>query len=155
VKARDVRGFVYALDPLRGQREWALEAARIELARLQAESREMKAERDRLVAGCDEQSAQASKAWTTRSDPATHAQRLASMAVLHARRSAIDVQLGELAQRIDLVRRKCIECTHRLDVLDQHRADALVHFRAQLSRRQAVAADDEWSMRAQAREEQT
>ncbi|AMO22196.1 hypothetical protein GCM10027034_25040 [Ramlibacter solisilvae] len=148
MSARPVRGFDYALEPVRRRREWQLEAAQAELGRVQRALAECEADRERVETECAAEASVAGRAWSARPDPVAQSHRLAYLAALQQRRKDVEAEAAELARQVADVRRKCLERQRQLDVLDEHRGDALAEHLAEATRRQAVQADQEWSARA-------
>lgn len=143
----DVRGFDYALEPLRKRQTWQLEALQAKLglanqeiagATLQLEQRN-----DRLR----EQHAMACDAVTQRINPALHRRSLQWLARLREEISLAQAQLGELRKKRAALLAECVAKQNKLSVIERHRDECLAEYAQTHQNRLAAAADGEWLAR--------
>lgn len=144
----DLRGFEYALEPIRRQRQWQFDAALARLGKLQGEVARWDAERDRLHEECVVQAARASQVWTDRADPTAQARLLGYLAALQQRHADAEREIATLAARVDLARQECAAQQQKLEVLVQHRADTLKDYAVEQHRKAGAHADQEWVAQA-------
>lgn len=142
------RSFTYALEPARSHREWKFSEAQLRLAALQREFNEYVALREELEAECKVGAARTSQSWASKRDPAAQARMLGYLATVRQRQVANEEAIAQLEQRITLARKECVERQQRVEVLDQHRAEAFRDFSLDAERKFAAQADQEWSARS-------
>lgn len=145
---QDLRGFVYALEPVRVKAQWQLEALQRELATAAARAAALREEAQALGAHF-EAFARAARAPTSgRVDPAQAHRALAylsdvqrQLAALAAQRSSADAQQTALQQRV-------AEQRLALDALDEDRERCRSEHVAERLRQHAIEADDDWLVRS-------
>jgi flagellar biosynthesis chaperone FliJ len=141
------RGFRYALEPVRQQREWKLQAAQARLAALQAELAACESRIAQLNEQCAREAAAAARAWQRGRDPASKAAALAWLARLQRDAQLAGDEAGRLRAEVAQAREQCAARQRELEALVQHREDALREHRGEMERRSAAQADAEWCAR--------
>lgn len=143
----DMRRFQYALDPVRRQGLWRLEA----LQALQASvSRELDAERARLDELRSDHAAQcraAEQALAERFDPAAYQPLVRWLAQLRARIVAREGEVAALERRREEVGAQCREQQRKVDAVEKHREECVAEFRVDEDSRLATEADRDWLTR--------
>lgn len=132
MKDVDIRGFAYALEPLRQRRRWQLDAALAALAQAQRLLDETEARLSELREAHDTQARALSEAALRRLDAGAHRRALAYLTHLRERAKLLEAERD--AQRLarDQQRRDCIDRQLRQDGLETQarRADRLRRRRA-------------------------
>lgn len=143
----DLRGFDYALEPLRRKRGWQLEASQAALVRAEAELRRALEELAELRDAYEAERQQASRALLARSDPSAHRRGLGWLV---SRRRSI-AQAEEVAARLREERKaivaRCRVEQQELDVVERHRDECAAEFIRQSEARAYSEADREWLAR--------
>lgn len=145
---QDLRGFAYALEPVRLKAQWQLEALQRELAAATARATALRDEAQALGARL-ETLARAARAPTSgRIDPAQAYRALAylsdvqrRLAALAVQRNTADAQQAALQQRVGAQRLA-------LDALDEDRERCRGEHVAERLRQNAIEADDDWLVRS-------
>ncbi|WP_390342952.1 hypothetical protein ACFJIS_21340 [Variovorax boronicumulans] len=150
VKDVDIRGFAYALEPLRQRRRWQLDAALAALAQAQRLLDETEARLSELREAHDTQARALSEAALRRLDAGAHRRALAYLTHLRERAKLLEAERD--AQRLarDQQRRDCIDRQLRQDGLEKHKQDALTDFADDVRRRLANEQDRDWLARSAA-----
>ncbi|MDB5874612.1 MAG: hypothetical protein JWQ07_4054 [Ramlibacter sp.] len=148
----DLRGFDYALESVRTQRRWQLDAELVRLGDLKRRLAECCATRDDLNRQSELQAEEAAHAWQSRRDPASHARLLGYLASLHQRRSEVEVDIHALTESVRETHRQCARKQTRVQVLDEHRTASQKAYVLQLQRKIDAEADRDWSARSTSRE---
>jgi hypothetical protein len=143
----DLRGFSYALEPVRRQREWKLDAAQARLGTLQRQVARSEAERAAIEEECRIQAGQVSRAWMARPDPAAQVRLLAFLSALHQRRVDAEREIADLKTQLDEARRDCASRQQDLEVLNLHRVETVRAYGAEQFRKSSVQADQDWGAR--------
>jgi hypothetical protein len=143
----DLRGFAYALEPVRRQRQWQFDAALARLGELRRQIAEWDVERERLRQECVAQAARAAQLWTLRVDPTAQARLLGYLAALQQRQVDAEREIAALNESVEIARQECAAQQQKLEVLDQHRSDTLKAFATEQHRKSGTQADQEWSAR--------
>lgn len=143
----DLRGFAYALEPLRQQRQWQLDAALARLGELRRQIGEWEAQRDALHQECQTQAARAARVWTARADPTAQRRLLGYLAALQQRHADAEREIAALGELAEQARRECATQQQKLEVLDQHRAETLKGYTVEQHRKSGVQADQDWAAR--------
>lgn len=145
--AGDLRGFVYALDPVVRQHEWAYEA---ELGRLGQAQRLLADARGALETQLQEQAAQAALAQELlrqRGDPQAYRLVLSYLAEVQggivAARSAVQRREAECTE----VRNRCLVLHRKIDGFAQDRVRCQREHVQEQARRAEVEADRDWIAR--------
>ena len=141
------RGFRYALDPVRQQRQWKLEAAQTQLAKLQAERAACAKRIAELEAACARDAAAAAQAWLKVRDPASKTAALAFLARLQREAQSARDEAQRIDRELGEAREECAARQRESEAMEQHRDDALRAHRTELQRRASVQADADWSAR--------
>ena len=151
VRDVDVRGFVYALEPVRQRQQWRLDKLMSALARAQQVLAETEARIDALQAQHDEQARNAAQALLQRMDPRAHRQALGFLMHLREQRKQMeDLRDAQLAEK-DRLRKDCMDLQLRLDGLSRHKEEALSRYADEVRQRDSNEQDRDWLARAAAR----
>ncbi len=142
------RGFAYALEPARNQREWKLASAQMRLAAVQRELSELHALRQQLDDECLTTARRIGLAWASKPDVAAQSGALAWLSQLRQRQVSNQQALDIVSAQLLLARRDCVARQEALDVLDDHRAAALGDFVREEERKFATQADQDHSARS-------
>ena len=143
----DLRGFAYALEPVRQQRQWQFDAALARLGELRRQIAEWEAQRDALHEECQAQAARAARVWTARVDPSAQARLLGYLAALQQRRADAEREIAALDELAQSARRECMAQQQKLEVLDQHRTETLKDYATEQHRKSGAQADQDWAAR--------
>lgn len=145
---QDLRGFVYALEPVRVKAQWQLEALQRELATATARATALRDEAQALGARL-EALARAARAPTSgRIDPAQAHRALAFLSDLQRRLAALAVQRNTADAQQTALQQRVAEQRLALDALDEHRERCRSEHVAERLRQHAIEADDDWLVRS-------
>lgn len=144
----DLRGFTYALEPVRKRRQWQFDAALARLAGVRRQIGAVEGERDAVQARRADEAGRTAKAWADRPDPTTQEQALLFLCALRRREEELQGELAQLAQALNKAVLLCAERQRLLEALDRDRFDARRAHGAEQNRKSTVEADHEWSARA-------
>lgn len=144
----DVRGFVYALEPVRQQQQWRLDKLMSALARAQQALRNTEMRIDQVQALHDEQALSASHALQQRMDPRTHRHALGFLMHLRDQHKQLDVLRQEQLAEKDRLRKECMALQLRLDGMTQHKEDALTTYADEVRQRNSNEQDRDWLARS-------
>lgn len=144
----DVRGFVYALEPVRQRQQWRLDKLMSAFARAQQALRDTEARIDQVQALHDEQARSASQALQQRMDPRTHRHALGFLMHLCDQRKQLDVLRQEQLAEKDRLRKECMALQLRLDGMTQHKEDALTTYADEVRQRNSNEQDRDWLARS-------
>lgn len=143
----DLRGFEYALEPLRQQRQWHLDKQLAELGRLQRDVTQVQGELARMKAQYDE-AAQASfdaaRRWF---DVDAYRRGIAWLAALRSRLIEQEATLESLLRRKKAAHLACVAAQQKLDVVEQHREDSVADYVQAQNSRVAKQSDHDWIAR--------
>ena len=143
----DLRGFRYALEPLRQKREWELDLLQREVASLAVRVEAAYATLADLHARRMAAAESAARACLERVDPVAHRQSLAYLAQLQGRVVEARRERDALAAEKTEAMARCIAGQQKLELLARNREDALRDYAAEQSIRLAAEADGDWIMR--------
>lgn len=143
----DVRGFEYALEPLRRRRQWKLESAQAALGRVNAELRDARQAVTELRARYEEQRHHAAEALVARPDPATHRRNVDWLATQRRSIHQAEEVVARLAAKRTAAADRCLAEQKRLELLERHRERCLSEFTAGAESRAYSEADREWLAR--------
>lgn len=143
----DIRGFSYALEPVRRRRKWKLDAALTHLGNLIRRLADKRAVADTLREQCAAQALQASRSWIARSDPVAKTRVLQYLAALHARTVQTERDISALSLELRVAREECASRQQALEVIDTHRAEMLKSFATDKARKFSAHADADWLAR--------
>ncbi len=144
----DVRGFVYALEPVRQQEQWRLDKLMSAFARARQALRDTEARIEQVQATHDEQARNAGRALQQRMDPRTHRHALGFLLHLRdQRKQLIVLQQEQLAEK-DRLRKQCMTLQLRLDAMTQHKEDALTAYADEVRQRNSNEQDRDWLARS-------
>lgn len=143
----DLRGFEYALEPLRTRQQWRVDGLLGELGSLQKRIFQAEARLDRLGTQYDEQSRAAADAAKMRLDVSAHRQGLQWLTALHGQIEEERVKLQALLRERAEVQGAYVVQQQKLDAMHQHRGDCIADYKLEQSRRASAQADQDWIMR--------
>lgn len=149
--AADLRGFKYALEPLRQMRQWRLDKASADLARARARLQESREAHEGLVRETELQASLARHAWQRLADAAAHAHRLAFLAGLQraVAQKAREIRVHETD--LEAAQARWRECQQEVDMLDRHRKHERNAYRADHDHKTGALADQDWLARTAAK----
>ena len=144
----DVRGFDYGLEPAVRRQRWRVAAQQMKLARVQDAIARCGAEQAKLEQTrrqCSEQARQRALAGI---DVEAHRRTLLYLMQLCDRIDAGERMLSLLRQQQQAVQTACLELQRRLELLEQHRSDALAAYLRHLQQRHDSDMDRDWLARS-------
>ena len=143
----DLRSFTFALEPVRQRKHWEFDAALARLANLRLQMVERETERHVLMAEYEARGERAARAWTIRPDPDARRRLVGYLALLQQRMADIEREIATLVTKLDTARRDCAAKQQMLDIIDEHRSDALRSYASEEQRKSATRADQDWTSR--------
>jgi len=143
----DLRGFDYALEPVRRQRQWELDAARARLGRVIRSLEEAQRSLRDLVARHRGESERTAHALAERMDPARHRNCVQWLAELRADILRAEETLRSLQEECARARAECVARQQKLEVIEQHRHECVAEFTQEREARSSTEADREWLAR--------
>lgn len=144
----DMRGFVYALEPLRRKQQWQLEAAQRRLGQAQTAHEAAQAALTELQAALAGVAQEASGARGGRVDPVMHQRTLAYLIDLRGRIDAQQAVLEQAGAARDAARAACLAAQQRCEALTRHRERHQDQYHAEELARQASESDRDWLARS-------
>ncbi|MHA6845561.1 hypothetical protein [Ralstonia syzygii] len=143
----DLRGFEYAMEPLRQQRQWHMEKLLADLGRLQHDISQAQADLERLRIEYEDHARSATDAAHQRFDIGTHRRGLNWL-------MALRTQILEKASRLDALQRQkldiqqaCVVAQQKVDVIEQHRDESIADYVQAQNGRLLAQADQDWMAR--------
>ncbi|TWD85738.1 hypothetical protein FB547_105250 [Variovorax beijingensis] len=150
VRDVDVRGFVYALEPVHQRQQWRMDKLMASLARAQQALVETEARMSEVLGMHDEQARKAGQALVQRMDPGAHRVALGFLSHLRNQWRELDVQRKEQLAERDRLRKECMALQLRLDGMTQHKEDALSQYADEVRQRNSNEQDRDWLARSAA-----
>jgi predicted DNA-binding protein len=147
MKQLDVRGFEYGLEPLVRRQRWRVAAHQLKLARLQDSLARCVADQEQLERTrreCGEQVLQRAQA---RLDPATHRHALLYLVALRERHASGERMLTLLREQRQVQQAAGLEMQRRLELLEQHKGEALAAWLRERQQRHEREMDRDWLAR--------
>lgn len=144
----DVRGFVYALEPLRQREQWRLDKAMATLAQAQHALLSLEQNMKQLLDTHDQHAASIGRGLSSRLDPSAHRQALVYLTHLRDQWKALDVQRQAQQSLRDRLRQECLSHQMRLEGLTRHKDDALSDHAHEVRQRSLSEQDRDWLARA-------
>lgn len=144
----DLRGFVYALEPLRRKQQWQLEAAQRRLGQAQAAHDEAQAALTELQAALAAVAQRGSCIEGGRVDPVQQQRKLAYLIEMRGRIDAQQTLLEQAATARDGARAACLAAQQRCEALARHREHHEAQYRVEELARQASESDRDWLARS-------
>jgi hypothetical protein len=138
----------YALEPVRQQREWTLDAARARLAASRSELVACESRVQRLAEQRDREARAAADAWQRVRDPRAQAAALAYLSFLQHQVEQATRELASLRDRVSDERAACESRQRELEVIEEHRRESLRQARFESGRKSAAQADADWTARS-------
>jgi len=147
----DVRGFVYALEPVHRREQWRLDKLMSALARSQQALRDTELRMEEMQAAHDEQARNVAQALQQRMDPRIHRHALGFLTHLRDQRKQLNaLRLEQVVER-DRLRKECMALQLRLDGMARHKEDALMEFADEVRQRNSNEQDRDWLARSTGR----
>lgn len=143
----DLRRFDYALEPLRRQRHWELEALQAELGRVLRRIEESQRALEEQRGRYQEQSERASRALTERLDPSTYPRLLQWLAGERRSIKAAEEGLSEMEEECRRVRARLLAQQQKVEAIEKHREDCVEEFARQEEGRLLSEGDRDWLAR--------
>jgi hypothetical protein len=143
----DVRGFNYALEPLRKRQMWQLEALQAKLAIANRNFATAVGRISERHESLREQHARAAAAIEQRIDPSLQRRNLYWLSHLRADIKAAQTQLDELRAKRGQILRDCVTSQNKLAAIDEHRRECLAAYAQADENRLSAAADGDWLAR--------
>jgi hypothetical protein len=143
----DLRGFDYALEPVRCRWQWQLDALQVRLGKLEGEIRDAEAalaERRSLYKSLGEE---AGKGLLGRFDPDQHRRRLTWLAQLRGTIAHGETELAALKADRAALRLECRTQQTKVELIHAHRDECVAEFAGDEARRLAAQADRDWLAR--------
>lgn len=144
----DVRGFVYALEPVRQRQQWHMDKLMASLARVQQTLVETEARLNEVRSLHDEQARNAGQALVQRMHPGAHRAALGFLTHLRDQWRELDARRQEQLAERDRLRKECVALQLRLDGMTQHREDALTQYADEVRQRNSNEQDRDWLARS-------
>jgi flagellar biosynthesis chaperone FliJ len=138
----------YALEPVRQQREWTLDAARARLAASLSELAGCEARVLRLAGHRDNEARATSDAWQRVRDPRSQRAALAYLSFLQQQVEQASRELALLRDRVSDERAACESRQRKLEVIEEHRRESLREARFESNRKSAAQSDADWTARS-------
>jgi len=144
----DLRGFDYALEPLRHQRQWQLDGLLARLGKIQSaihraqDELEILAERHRI------QSREVEIALAERLDPLRHSRSLRWLANLKKQVHEGEEHLSTLQAQRSEIAAQCLVQQQKVDVVEAHKEECVAEFIQHEAGRMITEADRDWLARA-------
>lgn len=145
----EVRGFHYALEPLRKRQTWHLERVQANLGLATREVVNATGELERRNEQLGEQHTQVLDGLTQSMDPALHRHGLRWLVRLREEIAIAQTLLQELRDKRSRLQADYRVQQNKLAVIDRHRDACLVDYALTQQNRSAAAADSEWLARLQ------
>lgn len=142
--AADLRGFRYALEPLRQRGEWQIESVLSALADVQRRIEEHEQQRRRLVTVAEDQARALTTAGGLQVDASARRCLIEYLASNRAEIARVDRDLDVLRQRLEELSADHAQRRRKLDMLDEDRARAVTAYSRQSEARAANEADAQW-----------
>lgn len=143
----DLRRFEYALEPLRRQRQWQMDALYARLARIQRAVREADGELGALREAHDAQCRRAAEIFAERLDPSSQPRILQWLARSRLRTRAAEEVLAELEAERVRVGAACVQQQNKVDAMERHRDDCMSAYVQEEHGREAAEVDRDWLAR--------
>ncbi len=145
----DLRRFEYALEPLRRQRQWKLDALQAELGRAQQALAEAENAVERLREQLRSETVRAARMLLDRMDPSRHRHAIGFLVLIREAIEAGEAQVATLRENRDRVRAECLAHQQKLDVIERHREECVAEYRQDEEARLASDSDRDWLTRRQ------
>ena len=143
----DLRGFDYALEPLRRRYQWQLDALQAGLGKIQKDIRRAETQLGDLKARYLMQSQLVVAVLTNIMDPGRYTRQVHWLAQQRQRIAVAENELDTLCVRRTEITAKCVAQQQRLDAIERDREAHLSDFVCEEQRRLVSEADREWLAR--------
>jgi len=140
----DLRGYTYALEPLRRKQQWALESLLCRLGQAQKACSVAHAKLEALQTTYQHQTASASQWLQERIDPQAHARALTYLTLMAHRIFEAGQTLSKCHQERQKVLDACTGQQQKIEVLSRHREETLQAYVQAQSRLTLAQADRDW-----------
>ncbi|CBJ37729.1 protein of unknown function [Ralstonia solanacearum CMR15] len=143
----DLRGFEYAMEPLRQQRQWQMEKLLADLGRLQHDISQAQADLERLRSEYEDHARSAADAAHQRFNIDTHRRGLNWLIALRTQMLEKESRLDALQrQKLD-IQQACVVAQQKVDVIEQHRDESIADYVQAQNGRLLAQADQDWMAR--------
>ena len=149
----DLRGFEYAMEPLRKQRQWRMERVLAELGRLQHDISQAQAALKRLCIEYEGHARAIAETVLQRFDIDTHRRGLNWLVALRTQILESESRLDTLQQKKLEMRQAFVLAQQKLDVMERHRDESIADYAQVRNGRLLAQADQDWLARQGRREE--
>lgn len=143
----DVRGFSYALEPVRQKQQWLLDKLMADLANAQRDLTRVQMKIDELRQLHDVQAATLFHAMQQRLDPSAHRGAVGYLARLREQSSQLQREHLALLETCDSLRAACVSQQLRIEGLMRHKEDALREYAHEMRQRSDAEQDRNWLAR--------
>ena len=143
----DLRGFDYPLEPVRCRWQWQLDSLHARLGKLEEAVRDAQDTLERLRSRHAALGEEAGQALIRRPDPGHHSRCLKWLTQLRGEICAGEIQLKQLKEDRDSIRRQCRRQRQKIDLIEAHRDECVAAFAGDEARRLAAEADRDWLAR--------
>jgi flagellar biosynthesis chaperone FliJ len=143
----DDRRFHYALEPLRRQRQWRLDALQAQLGRIQRDIEQAELSLADVRAEHARESELAARAAGERLDPGSYARLLRWLSQLSCTIHRREQALTELRSSRTQVSAECLAQQRKVDVVERHRDECRAEFVREEQGRLSAEADRDWLSR--------
>ncbi|WP_005034710.1 hypothetical protein [Holophaga foetida] len=140
----DLRGFSYALEPLRQQRQWRLDRLLVQLGSLQTRIHEIEKELEQRNESFSMLSRDIGLERSKGISQSCFSLQLHWLVRLKTEILGLQDDLFRLREERVQLRAKCLVQQYKLDVLDTHRKDCIAEFSVGETNRMAKEADRDW-----------
>lgn len=144
----DVRGFVYALEPVRQKLQWRLDKLMAELARIQQLVTKLEGQMAELSQRHDREADAAGQALIRRMNPDAHRRALDFLTQLRNRSRLLAEEHRTQGLERDCLRSECVALQLRIEGLTQHKEDALNEYADEVRKRISTEQDRDWLARS-------
>ena len=143
----DLRGFVYALEPLLRQRQWRVDAIQLRLGRVQHEIEDARRALEEHAALRRVAGEETARAFASAGDSHAHARRLQWLVALNERHLALEGGLSALQDRRSALQQDWVREQRVLEAVEAHRADRVQEHAQERAALAAAEADRDWLVR--------
>ena len=143
----DLRGFVYALEPLKLIGEWNEERLQLELAGVQRKRLMTVAKLDKIVAEADEVSGEIKMQIVSHLDPQRYQQVLDYLLYLSSKKKEVEIRLAAVEREVSELIVRLRNQQKKTEGFRTHAATEKKEFLLEQSRLQSAIEDQDWLAR--------
>ncbi|MDN8618016.1 hypothetical protein [Variovorax ginsengisoli] len=144
----DVRGFVYALEPVRQKLQWRLDKLMADLARTQQLVTKLEGQMAEISQRHDREAHAAGQALVSRMNPDAHRRALDYLTQLRNQSRLLAEEHRAKSLERDRLRAACVAQQLRIEGLTQHKEEALIEYADEVRKRISTEQDRDWLARA-------